>query len=336
MRQSKAFTLIELLVVISVIAILLAIMLPALSKAKNLAQGSACKGNLKNYCYAVAMYTDESDGSFPVPERCYFSQITAYSGRGRAVQLHPLALVQRRSQSDEDHPEYGGPFFRYIANAQAFICPTFKTLAVRNSDDHFYVADMARLKHYKPWYNYTMNAYLGSENSGVQKTARQEDHGGQASCHDVSPSWKRVSLVDTAYNVSGLNDTFMVPGDDSMIQGWFAKVGPNPALVIPGPEGVGAVLGCHRRLPQRPRQRPARRPRQLCLAGRPRGRLSACRHVRTTPTHARSGPANDDPSCRHLEMQESVKCAIRRSRAASGSIRLNSQMSVSIRRATSG
>ena len=96
MRQSKAFTLIELLVVISVIAILLAIMLPALSKAKNLAQGSACKGNLKNYCYAVAMYTDDSDGKFPVPERCYFTQSTAYSGRGRADQPHPPALVQRR------------------------------------------------------------------------------------------------------------------------------------------------------------------------------------------------------------------------------------------------
>ena len=78
MQRSKAFTLIELLVVISVIAILLAIMLPALGKAKNLAQGAACKGNLKNYCLAVSMYTDDSDGRFPYPERCYFSQTAAY------------------------------------------------------------------------------------------------------------------------------------------------------------------------------------------------------------------------------------------------------------------
>ena len=78
MRRFLAFTLIELLVVISVIAILLAIMLPALGKAKNLAQGSACKGNLKNYCYAVEMYTNDSDGKFPVAERCYFTQSTPY------------------------------------------------------------------------------------------------------------------------------------------------------------------------------------------------------------------------------------------------------------------
>jgi len=237
MRQSKAFTLIELLVVISIIALLLAIILPALGKAKNLAQGSACKGNLKNYCLAVAMYTDESDGKFPVPERCYFTQGTAYAVEsGLASPLH-----LRWCNGDlnlKDHPEYAGPFFRYIANAQAFICPAFRTLAVRNSDDHFYAADTARLKNYKPWYNYTMNAYLGSENSGVQKTRVKKIT--EVKRPSTTYSFVEEScLVDTAYNVSGLNDTFMVPGDDSMIQGWFAKVGPTPRLVIPGPDGVG-------------------------------------------------------------------------------------------------
>ena len=170
MRRSKAFTLIELLVVISIIAILLAVMLPALGKAKNLAQGSACKGNLKNYCYAVAMYTDDSDGKFPVPERCYFTQSTAYPAE--AGLTSPLHLRWCNGDLNlKDHPEYAGPFFRYVANAQAFICPTFKTLAVRNSDDHFFAADTAKLKNYKPWYNYTMNAYLGSENSGVKNAA---------------------------------------------------------------------------------------------------------------------------------------------------------------------
>lgn len=247
MRRFKAFTLIELLVVIAVIAILLGIMLPALGKAKNLAQGSACKGNLKNYCYAVAMYTDEFDGRFPVPERCYFTQGSPYSVEsGLSSPLH-----LRWCNGDlnlRDHPEYAGPFFRYVANAQAFICPAFKTLAVRNSDDHFYAADMARLKNYRPWYNYTMNAYLGSENSGVQKTAVKKIT--QVKRPSTTYSFvEESSLVDTAYNVSGLNDTFMVPGDDSMIQGWFAKVGRTPRLVIPGPDGVGpfwdVIAGFH-------------------------------------------------------------------------------------------
>jgi prepilin-type N-terminal cleavage/methylation domain-containing protein/prepilin-type processing-associated H-X9-DG protein len=239
MRRFKAFTLIELLVVISVIAILLAIMLPALGKAKNLAQGSACKGNLKNYCYAVAMYTDEFEGRFPVPERCYFTQSTAYPVE--AGLTSPLHLRWCNGDLNlKSHPEYAGPFFRYLASAQAFICPTFRTLAVRNSDDHFYVADMARLKRYTPWYNYTMNAYLGSESGDVKNAVVKKI----TEVKRPSTTYSFVeesSLVDTAYNISGLNDTFMVPGSDSMIAGWFAKVGGRiPRLVIPGPEGVGA------------------------------------------------------------------------------------------------
>jgi len=53
-RKHKGFTLIELLVVIAVIALLLSILMPALSKAKELAMGAACKGNLKNFTFAMA------------------------------------------------------------------------------------------------------------------------------------------------------------------------------------------------------------------------------------------------------------------------------------------
>jgi prepilin-type N-terminal cleavage/methylation domain-containing protein/prepilin-type processing-associated H-X9-DG protein len=238
MRQFKAFTLIELLVVIAVIAILMGIMLPALSKAKNLAQGSACKGNLKNYCYAVAMYTDDSDAKFPVPEKCYFTQSTPYPVEsGLASPLHLRWC--NGNLNLKDHPEFAGPFFRYIASAQAFICPTFKTLAVRNSDDHFYAADMANLKNYKPWYNYTMNAYLGSESSSVTNNRVRKIT--EVKRPTTTYSFvEESSLVDTAYNISGLNDTFMCPGDDTMVAGWFGSVGRDPRLVIPGPEGVGA------------------------------------------------------------------------------------------------
>ena len=81
MRRSKGFTLIELLVVIAVIAVLMGILMPALGKAKNLAQGIACKGNLKNYTLAVSMYCDDSDGKFCEPGKCYFSQMTPFPWR---------------------------------------------------------------------------------------------------------------------------------------------------------------------------------------------------------------------------------------------------------------
>lgn len=63
-KQNLGFTLIELLVVISIIAILMAIMMPALGKARNQAKGVMCLSNLKNWGQIYTMYTVDNKGSF--------------------------------------------------------------------------------------------------------------------------------------------------------------------------------------------------------------------------------------------------------------------------------
>lgn len=65
MKRSKAFTLIELLVVIAIIALLISILLPSLSKARELAKRTVCATNLGGNGKSIAMYASTYRGNFP-------------------------------------------------------------------------------------------------------------------------------------------------------------------------------------------------------------------------------------------------------------------------------
>jgi len=66
MIKQNGFTLIELLVVIAIIALLMAILMPSLGRARKSARTVVCLSNMKHWGLIFTIYTEDHDGSFPV------------------------------------------------------------------------------------------------------------------------------------------------------------------------------------------------------------------------------------------------------------------------------
>jgi len=179
--RRNAFTLVELLVVISTIALLLALLMPALAAARSQAHGLACRSHLRQLVLANLGYATENNG-FHVPAA---KDMWDNSGRHR---WHGV-----RSSQAEPFDPLKGPLVGYLADGQIKECPARVNFV---KDDEW----SASFERGCGGYGYNMG-YLGSRLwdpavSGPQ--AFQQVYARTASATEVANLGQTLMFADTA------------------------------------------------------------------------------------------------------------------------------------------
>lgn len=115
-RQIRhGFTLVELLIVMAIVGALVALLLPAVGRAREMSRRAACLSNLRQLTHAWLMYADENKGwlcnSVGNPEWLLFDQQLASTGLSTPTTDDPLPLISN------------GQLWPYLKERRVYLCP---------------------------------------------------------------------------------------------------------------------------------------------------------------------------------------------------------------------
>lgn len=215
MKQHKpkksGFTLIELLVVISIIAVLMSIMMPAMGKAKQLAQSITCKGHLKDIGVAANAYVSDNSGCVPslaIPGERWMARLSDY--------MYNRKAAGTSSRYGEQAGEGG------IYDFELFRCPVEVAKARKKGfdDNKIYVAGAFGL--------YGMNQYFTGEDMVPNRFSVLPNNTKLDNCWRKFDSIVMPSTLPFFGDTNSDGDPSLSVPDGSGGNWWLSAKGPHP------------------------------------------------------------------------------------------------------------
>jgi prepilin-type N-terminal cleavage/methylation domain-containing protein len=208
-RGGTGFTLIELLVVIAIIAILAAMLLPALSQAKDKAKATQCISNLKQIITASQLYADDN-------RNYYWSYPNGDLPNGGEWYLNPRSTVLRNINAPDYDAYWALGYYDYFAkNQKIFACPSGKIVDEWHDTGLYYPHEY--------WENscYGMCQYLLRPWTGSGTQYGTGAKGPLKISNYISPQTTIFTQDSAEQNCEGPDDTLgRFPGKSTILDQW--------------------------------------------------------------------------------------------------------------------